>query len=212
MTQQTTCRQCGTCCRKGGPSFHLSDKHLIDSGKIPARFLFTLRCGELAHENIQGKVAPVTTDLIKIKGKNGTWTCVFLNEETNQCGIYENRPAECRALMCWDPCDIKAIYHHQRLTRKDLLQNVTGLWELVKTHQARCDYGVILDLIQKIRNRSNRTLHNQLKEMIAYDTQIRTLATERSGINKELTDFLFGRPLTTTLPPLFTLHPSSPTL
>lgn len=202
MTHQTDCRRCGACCRKGGPTFHLEDRHLIDEGRIPAKYLFTVRCGEPAHENILGRVVPVETDLIKIKGKNGTWTCFFLEEEENRCGIYTDRPAECRALKCWDPRDITRIYRHRRLTRRDLLAPVAGLWELVETHQERCDYARIRRLATTIRKGSDPNARNQLMEIITYDTQIRTLSVQQGGLDKELTDFLFGRPLTVTLPPV----------
>ena len=78
MEKQTSCRQCGTCCRKGGPSFHLEDRALIDEGLIQAKDLFTIRRGEPAHENVQGKISPVKTDIIKIKGKKGVWHGKFV--------------------------------------------------------------------------------------------------------------------------------------
>jgi Fe-S-cluster containining protein len=200
MEPQTACRQCGTCCRKGGPSFHLEDRALIDDGLIQAKDLFTIRRGEPAHENVQGRILSVKTDIIKIKGKKGVWECSFLDGETNRCAIYANRPIECRALTCWDTRKIEAIYNRTRLTRTDLLQNVAGLRDLVEDHQQRCDYHIIQRLAGKPYNIPDKTSRTKLLEIIGFDTHIRILTTQQGGIQPALTDFLFGRPLTVTLP------------
>jgi hypothetical protein len=49
----------------------------VDSGRIPARCLFTLRQGELARDNVKGVLAPLSAEIIKIKGQSGSWTCMF---------------------------------------------------------------------------------------------------------------------------------------
>ena len=201
MAEQCDCRRCGTCCRKGGPSFHLEDKHLIDEGKIPAKYLFTIRRGEPVHENIHGRVAPVATDLIKIKGKPGGWACVFLEEESNRCGIYADRPAECRTLKCWDPQDIIGMYRQRRLSRQDLLQGVSALWEWVAAHEARCSYGIVFELAAAIRS-GTPNAHDQLIEIIAFDREIRSMAIREGKLDENLIEFLFGRPFTVTLPPV----------
>lgn len=198
METQTSCRQCGTCCRKGGPAFHMEDRQLIDAGKIQASQLFTIRRGEPAHENVQGNVAPVETDIIKIKGEKG-WECLFLDPE-NHCRIYTHRPVECRALTCWDTQNIQAVYRTRRLTRRDLLETVAGLWDLVSDHQRRCDYDLIRQLAGKTRTIPDPAARDRLHEIIAFDTQVRTLTIEQGGLDPDLTDFLFGRPLTLTLP------------
>jgi Fe-S-cluster containining protein len=200
MDKQTACRQCGTCCRKGGPSFHLEDRALIDDGRIQAKDLFTIRQGESAYENVQGRILPVKTDIIKIKGKKGVWECTFLDGETSRCAMYEHRPVECRALMCWDTRHIEAIYNRTRLTRRDLLQNVAGLWDLVEDHQRRCDYRFILSLAGKNGEVRDKAARKKLFEIVGFDTHIRILTTQQGRIQMALTEFLFGRPLTVTLP------------
>ena len=35
------CMRCGTCCKKGGPSFHHADKTLIEAGVIESKYLYT---------------------------------------------------------------------------------------------------------------------------------------------------------------------------
>jgi len=87
------------------------------------------------------------SDIIKIKGKEDTWTCIFFDEQNKECSIYNDRPVECRALKCWDTGELEKMYAGHRLTREDLVSKVEGLWDLIKDHQARCDYEKIKKLI-----------------------------------------------------------------
>ncbi len=70
--------------------------------------------------------------------------------------IYNDRPLECRALKCWDTRELEQIYAAKRLTRRDLISNVKGLWDLIEDHQVRCDYIKIRDLIADRRHDTKR--------------------------------------------------------
>ncbi|MDJ0818837.1 MAG: YkgJ family cysteine cluster protein [Desulfobacterales bacterium] len=194
------CIRCGTCCEKGGPGFHENDRDLIDNGIIPSRCLFTIRKGEFAYDNVKGSLKPLDSDIIKIKGKGNTWTCIFFDEAGKQCSIYDNRPRECRALKCWDTRELERIYAKRRLTREDLVADVEGLWDLIADHQERCDYDKIRDAIRELELNDNDTTRRQLAEIIKFDIEIRNLVVTRGGLDEEMLDFLFGRPLTKTLP------------
>lgn len=108
------CIRCGSCCKKGGPSFHKADKHLIEKGIIQLKYLYTIREGELAYDNVRQCLIAPEGDIIKIKEDKNSRACVFFEERGNRCGIYENRPEECRALKCWDTREIEAIYSKNR--------------------------------------------------------------------------------------------------
>jgi Fe-S-cluster containining protein len=198
-SQIKNCNRCGTCCKKGGPCFHLDDKALIEKGVILSRHLYTIREGELAYDNVMGSLQPVLTDTIKIKGQKDAWTCFFFDSKNNRCKIYENRPVECRVLKCWNTTDIEKIYSTNRLTRKDLIFGVEGLWDLVEDHQRRCSYGKIKEFVKIIKSEKKNDVMKRLVEMIRYDTQLRTLVIRKGGIDPEMLDFLFGRPLTQTI-------------
>ena len=193
------CGRCGTCCRKGGPSFHHEDRELIDKGLIPSSHLYTIREGELAHDNVRQTIKPVDSDIIKIKGKDDTWMCRFLNEAENSCTIYANRPLECRVLQCWDTKEIERVYAENRLTREDLISEVEGLWGLVADHQKRCDYRIIGKLAKNIDSDKHSNAQQKLAEIIQYDIEIRNLVTEKGGLGPDMLDFLFGRPLVKTI-------------
>jgi Fe-S-cluster containining protein len=191
--------RCGTCCKKGGPSFHYADKALIEDGVIHTKHLYTIRKGELAYDNVKQCLEPVSSDVIKIKGKNEKQTCIFFNESQSACTIYENRPMECRALKCWDTKALEDLYAKQRLTRKDLLSEIEGLWDLIKDHQERCNYKTIQKLVDAINSNKKANGRQKLNEIIQFDTEIRKLVVSTAGLDAEMLDFLFGRPLIQTI-------------
>ena len=193
------CIRCGTCCEKGGPGFHQADRMLIDKGVIPSRYLYTIREGELARDNVKGCLQPVESDIIKIKGKEDSWTCIFFDEVKKGCTIYDDRPLECRKLKCWNTRELEQIYATARLTRKDLVSEVKGLWDLIEDHQARCDYNKIRPLIKELSGVKPTRARQKLLEIIRYDAEIRNLVISRGGLDADMLDFLYGRPLTQTL-------------
>ncbi len=193
------CQRCGTCCEKGGPAFHQADKTLIEEGVIGSKYLYTIREGELAYDNVRQCLEPVSSDVIKIKGQNDSLTCFFFNERQSACTIYENRPIECRALKCWDTKELEDLYVKKRLTRKDLISEIEGLWGLIKDHQKRCNYETIRKLVNAIKSNMDDDARQKLVEIIQFDTEIRKLVVSTAGLDVEMLDFLFGRPLKQTL-------------
>ena len=143
---QKTCIRCGICCAKGGPAFHVEDRALIDGGFIHTRHLYTIRKGEMVHDNVRNLVMPSSEEMIKIKGVEGSWQCTFFQEEKKACKIYAHRPMECRILKCWDPSELEAVYAKNRLTRQALLTSIAGLWDLVEEHER-----AIEDAARKVR-------------------------------------------------------------
>ena len=199
-TSESECIGCGTCCEKGGPAFHQEDRPLIEKGQIPSRYLFTIRKGEFAYDNVKESLVPAETDIIKIKGKADTWTCIFFDGENKQCSIYQDRPLECRALKCWDTRELEKMYTRRRLTREDLISKIEGLWDLVKDHQERCDYEKINQLINDLDGPHPDRARRELLTIIQFDAEIRKLVMEKGGLDPDILDFIFGRPLTKTLP------------
>ena len=193
------CIRCGTCCKKGGPCFHIEDRMLIEKGKIPATFLYTIRKGELARDNVRGCLKPVDSDVVKIKSKIDSWACILFDAVKKTCTLYDDRPLECRVLNCRDTRGLERIYADDRLTRADLVSKVKGLWDLINDHQARCDYKNIQPLIHNLAGSRRQNARRKLLEIIRYDAEIRKLVVARGGLDPEMLDFLFGRPLTNTL-------------
>ncbi len=200
LAAATECMRCGACCEKGGPCFHQEDRLLIEKGQIPAKFLYTIRKGEQAWDNVKGRLVPASSDIIKIKGQKGSWTCRFFESGKKACSIYDDRPLECRKLKCWDTAELAQIYDRNRLTRRDLMSPIKGLWDLIADHQRRCDYAKIKKLINDLEGPRQGRARKKLLEIIQYDAEIRKLVVAKGGLDPAMLDFVFGRPLTKTLP------------
>ncbi len=200
MNSDLECQRCGTCCKAGGPALHREDIELVQSGKIPLKDLYTIRAGELARDNVQGTLQPVTSELIKIKGAGRTWTCCYYDEDSKGCTVYANRPIECRVLNCRDTAAIEAIYDKDRLSRRDLLGDVPELWDLVEEHEKKCSYSILAEAAARLKEGPDQATADNLVEMVGYDVHLRELIAEKGSPDPALLDFLFGRSLRDTLP------------
>lgn len=192
------CKRCGDCCRKGGPALHQEDKHLVVSGVIKRRNLFTLRRGEPAWDHAKGVLAPLAEEIVKIRGIGSEWTCMFWNPESGLCGIYNDRPAECRALDCWDTAALEAMYETGRLTRADLISTESALWEILAEHGERCSPERLSANVEAWKQ-GDQDAGRRLLEDLAYDDAMRDLLVERAGADPDEMEFLFGRPLSQLL-------------
>ena len=189
------CSTCGTCCRKGGPALHLEDRPLVEQGFIHTRHLYTIRRGEPARDSVRDRLIRVDSDIIKIKGSSGNWACCFLDGDSNRCRIYEHRPLECRELECWNTSRLEQVYDRGRLSRRDLLAGIDGLWELIEDHERLCSYERIRGWLEGPSARSSETSRHQLAEIMNYDAEVRRLMISRGGLEPGMLDFLLGRPV-----------------
>lgn len=192
------CKQCGICCRKGGPALHIQDLPLLkEENGIDLTDIVTLRKGELAFDQPQSAVAPLTEEILKIKGTGGEWTCKFLAPSSQVCRIYKNRPLECQLLFCEDPDPLLKIYDKDRLCRKDILPEGHPVLELIEEHDKKCSPAKMSALAADILNDwdDSEELKADLREMLIYDKSIRELVMEKAKLPEESMDFFFGRPL-----------------
>jgi hypothetical protein len=102
-------------------------------------------------------------------------------------------------LRCWDTREIEKIYSKNRLTRKDLISNVEGLWDLIEDHQKRCSYEKLTLFINSFKKHKNDKALKGILDIIKYDVKIRELVVQKGGLDPEMTDFIFGRPITETI-------------
>lgn len=194
-----SCKRCGTCCQKGGPSLHREDLPLVDSGQIPGRCLVTIRQGELAWDNVRGILAALPREIVKIKGRSGGWTCRFYEKAARGCRIYDYRPLECRVLNCRDTRWIERVYATDRLTRQDLLSSIQGLWDLVEDHEQRCSYASLDAWVREGSHGRRPKQETAILETLRFDSHVRRLAVEKGRLDAGMLDFIFGRPLTDTI-------------
>lgn len=188
MSPREYCIRCGDCCRAGGPALHREDLPLIESGRISRSDLVTYRAGEPVRDQVRGELAQLDHEIVKVRSAGPGWTCVFFDETLTSCAIYEIRPAECRALKCWDTSDLEAMYEAERLSRFDVVSG--GAAEIAREHEARCPAARALEPAV--------SGGKELEEMLRYDEALRETLIQRGASMEEL-DFLLGRPLAAIL-------------
>lgn len=203
MSENHQCRQCGTCCRKGGPALHKEDAPLLVDGVLQLQDLCTFRAGELVRDTSNEHVVPLPEEIVKIAPPYGSrpdeWTCRFLMGD-NRCFIHDSAPAECRALFCDDPSALLSMHGEDRLDRRailELLHAPQWLMDSVEAHEARCNYAALIELASHLEKQE--AARRALVEVVEYDRAFRELIMEKGKVQKEMLDFLFGRPLLHTV-------------
>eukprot|EP00828_Plagiopyla_frontata_P003292 TRINITY_DN10943_c0_g1_i3.p3 TRINITY_DN10943_c0_g1~~TRINITY_DN10943_c0_g1_i3.p3 ORF type:complete len:312 (-),score=78.14 TRINITY_DN10943_c0_g1_i3:1013-1948(-) len=188
------CDRCGVCCRQGGPALHVQDLPLIQDGTIQLADIVTLRPGERVYDQPAQQLLKLDSEILKIKGRDNTWTCLFFSPEGNACGIYETRPVECDLLFCKDTAPLAAMYEKDRLTRSDILPEGHPLLDLIAEHGSRCAPDLVEETAKAARG-GTQDAGAALREMVLYDQEMRRLVAEKSGMGRGVNEFLFGRPL-----------------
>lgn len=190
-----SCRRCGTCCRKGGPGLHPEDVLLIEQGVFSCDDIVCYRKGELAYDQAKGRLEPLKTELLKLRGKEGTWECVFYDPGTRGCRIYDGRPLECRTLMCWDTKPLEKIMtDDNRLQRRDLVPEGSGLAELIADHEAHCALEKVTRLLDSDASKY-RDGRAEIIDICLYDQRFREAFQEKIEAAGPVLECYFGRPL-----------------
>ena len=191
-----SCIRCGTCCMKGGPILHEEDKEILLARHIGYEHLVTIRKGELALNPVSDKLEPVRQELIKIAGKEDGWSCFFYDEKESSCGIYENRPLECRLLKCWAPSELIAVIGKNTIVRADIINKSDPIISTIETHEQECPCGEVENLILNLsQGRDKSKSLARLSELVSKDIAIRSYAISELELKKEFEPFIFGRPL-----------------
>ena len=73
--------------------------------------------------------------------------------------------------------------------------DVAVLWDLVVEHEARCDWANLGEMAARHKKDRDKSTAKALAKIVAYDPHLRRLVVEKSGIDPQIFDFPFGRPL-----------------
>ncbi|MFO7932021.1 MAG: YkgJ family cysteine cluster protein [Desulfosalsimonas sp.] len=195
---QTHCTRCGTCCCRGGPALHEDDLDLVVQKKIAPENLYTIRKGELVYDNVNGGLMKTAAEIIKIKSAEGSGACIYYDREQSACSIYEIRPVECRVMECWNTAAAEAFYALDRIDRNSVFGNVDWIMDLIRTHEEKCGYEAIGELVENRRRRQPGAA-DKISEALRYDAEMRRVLKEKTGLNAEFMDLVFGRPLEKTI-------------
>jgi len=189
------CVRCGECCRRGSPSLHLEDLGLWSQGLLSPRDLVTLRKGELVHLNIEGRVGPLSEELVKIKPHPETGHCRFYRDQDCSCSIYEHRPLQCRVQACWAPGSLEELWRTPKLARRDLVRDDEKMLELMQAHDGRCAPDKLDAACRQWHESGRQDAMDRILDQLRYDTALRALVVGRLAIAEEELEFFFGRSL-----------------
>jgi len=209
MIHENECRQCGICCEKGGPALHYEDLPLIKNGLLSLEKLITIRKGEFVHDPVTNSIGPSKTEILKISGTKGSWTCIFYNKSEKNCSIYDHRPLACRVLKCWDTDDILKLSGTDLISRLDVVEQDNPLRRhLIENEELfACPD---LKAISKTISRSSKKAIKKLENIINKDLNHRIEAIDRFNLSVAQELFYFGRPIFQLLEPFgFTIRETS---
>lgn len=201
-TQDTpACRRCGACCEQGGPALHVEDRQLVESGALRLRDLVAIRSGEPAYDQRQGRVVPSGAEFLKLVGSNGSWSCRFFNM-TRGCGIYGQRPLECRLLFCRDTAPLEAVMGRELLSRRDLLAEGDPLLEWLEKLELEVGYPEVMEILAGLGQQSSAgEALARLTGLVRTDLALREAFLRSSPKRRHDELFLLGRPLFLTISP-----------
>ena len=135
---------------QGGPTLHDEDAILFAKGILERAHVYALREGEVVR-NIDDTLMVLEQEIVKIKEQSRAWTCMFYDDEQKACRIYEHRPAECRALKCWDLRGFEDVMARPGLQRRDLIKPDDGILKIIEAHEHRCSYEALESAIKELR-------------------------------------------------------------
>jgi Fe-S-cluster containining protein len=194
---QVNCNRCGECCRKGGPTLHITDAKLLTEGHLSYADLYTIRNGEMVYNNIENKLITIDFELIKVKELDGKRVCKFFLDTGNVCSIYDHRPMQCEKFECWNSEKLMEAFVEEKLTRSHLLKGNESIGTIVNNHEIKCSYETLKEIFEEIAQGNDVT--EDVFEILQYDIDIRPLLVENLSINADYLPLLLGRPITSTL-------------
>ena len=189
---EESCIRCGECCTLGSPTLLTHDLPLFQQEILTWNDVYTLRPGEQV-TNREGEVEPLPEERVKVREVPGSRQCWFLLAANNSCRIYDNRPEQCRRQVCWgEPPRPPAVA--QLLTRKHLFEAIPEVWDLIREHQERCDYGKVTRALAELAAGRDAT-GEPLFEALHFDHYLRQMLINEWELTPAVTELLLGRPV-----------------
>ena len=199
-TKQTSCKQCGICCTKGGAALHSTDIALINKDHILRKDLVTIRKGEFAYNPVADRVQATKAEIVKLRGTGREWTCCYYDPMSRGCTIYDNRPMACGVLKCWDPEESLSLVETDLLGRIEILGQNELLKGLIAEYERACPVPDFTSLPDAFLENPDPIIAS-LEDAVNRDLQFRDRVVTKSKQILEEEMFLFGRPLFQLLQP-----------
>lgn len=198
-SQVLSCRRCGSCCRSNPPALHGPDRDLYIQSWLVRRHLVTFRQGEMVYDNVQDKVQPLDQELVRIRSRPGSTTCIFYDHGQRGCRIYAHRPQECRVFACWAPQGILSIYAQDRIQRLDLISARSALGEIIAEHERVCSLARVMAVLPEEGNPPDGDQTRELARILDVDHGLRQGLRSQAGASEAELEFILGRDMVVVL-------------
>ena len=204
---QEVCVRCGECCEKSSPTLLMTDLPLIHQEVLTWNEVYALPQGDLATSR-EGTPTALKEERLKVREVPGSRQCWFYQAAQQKCRIYEQRPEQCRRQQCWGEAPPEPD-STDFLNRGHLFRQVPEIWDLIATHQERCDRMKVREALARLAQGEEEAgdllfeaLHfdHHLRQMLLQDWELNTAATEML-LGRSLTDFLRDLGFKATLTP-----------
>ena len=184
---------------EAAPSSTLRTAPALAAGIIRRGDLITLRRGERAWSNRQGKIVSLEQEQLQIRAVPQTRTCIFLGPGGDACLIYDDRPFQCRVLECWDPARFDTLLKLPPLTRLDLVGADSQIGRIIARHEERAG---VLELARALEQAAagREADREAALEAVLFDLHVREFAVRDMSAPQADLDFFFGRPPGPALP------------
>jgi len=196
LAKAKRCLGCGTCCLTSSPTLYAEDLERIGPEALPRNALFTLRPGERVFSAREGENRLLERELIKLRegqasrGSAGRG-CWFL--ELGRCGIYQDRPLQCRALECWSDRHAGQVAGQPRLTRAQFFAGDETALALIAEYDLKLPAAELTQALELAAKGENQASHQALV-LLELDHKLRRGVSQRYGYLAEDLDLMWGRP------------------
>jgi len=174
---------------------------LVESGVLRRCDLVAVRPGEPVYDQQHGRVVQAPREFLKLAGASGSWCCRFY-EKARGCGIYGQRPLECRLLFCRDTGPLEAVMGRDLLSRHDLLTGDDPVLPWLVRAEREVAYSEVLDSLTGLeRQNSTGVSLARLTRLVRMDLSLRESFLRCLPGRRDEELFLLGRPLFLVIAP-----------
>lgn len=188
LARAPTCLGCATCCRASSPTLYDRDLELVHGSGLTRADLVTLRVGERAFSARLERSLVLDQELIKLRWLAGG-ACAFL--QANRCGIYEQRPLQCRQLECWSGRHAGQLAGLPRLTRSQIYADDATALALIAEYESKLPAAQITQALEAVALGGDQAPALGMMEL---DHRLRAGIHARYGYAPQELGLLLGRP------------------
>lgn len=191
------CMRCGDCCAKSSPTLYNEDLPLFMNNVLDSTNVFTLRKGEIGYSPQERRTVTLGEEMLKVKEvQSDEGQCIFFKDK--QCTIYDDRPAQCRTLECWNPEGFKSLSALKPLNRKAVLTETHPFWKIIASHEERCSLTDLRNILEGNKD-MDAADEEKVLDIVFYDQHVRIFMKEKADMKDDDMDFYFGQPAIRTL-------------